>query len=935
MKLATFLLGCFAAASAFAGNSAFYVNYDAMVPTAPLQLHELSIVHPDAELNLAAAHAAGNQVLAYLSVGEIAGDAPYLKQARDRDLRVRGRNEIWNSEILDLSDSGWADLIVDELAAEAADRGFDGFFLDTLDSIAEADRAAGIELLRRLRAANPKAKIIANRGFGMLPDLKDVVDGVLVESVFGTFDFEKEVYRSVPPADTEYLVQRLEEVEKSGFDVLVLDYADPKDSETAFAIAEKINSRGWSAFVSTPELRGAALAPWREVPRRVFSLFGNLATEVIDQVRWPVDSFTAARLQTPLEWLGYEVDYGKVEPGVPLPRLGFETAAIILPRGLEVPLSEESRFVNWLIEQKRQGKKLLIWGGIPISDDAERLRLMRALGMSGTGNSILPVTDLRLLASNDSVLAGAEVKVRLLGTDFTDLQAPAGSKLMRSIGGVNRAGKEVRVDALFSADWGGMAIDPYVVFQRPDFRELWKFDIFAFLRLALGRVDAPLPDATTRQGRRMFLSHIDGDGFINKSETALGKFSSEVVRDEILKKYPVPITVSIIEAEVKVDMVGMDPYLRPKFEAVARDIFELPNVEVASHSYSHPFMWIPDDKTAYLYDRLNLELRVPYNAVDLRREIAGSVNYINTELAPPGKEVEVFLWTGNCRPPPEALRIVRELGIVAMNGGDTLISRKVPTVNAVAPRTIPWGDEVQVLAPAQNENVYTNDWEGPLFGTFVNVIETFERTESPRRFKPVNIYYHFYSADFFSSLRALVMIHEWAMEQNLHSIKVSDYVKLAADSRDTTMFASGEASWTMVNQGLSNTYRFSANVENRIDMANSEGVTGWIEHQGDLYIHTDGRPVSKLTLVDEGVIPTIEPRLVSSTAELVFTQRKTGDVRFTVKDLRPATVVLAGLPSQSALSVAINGSTEEMISTEAGRLEMLLPPVAEVSLTWK
>lgn len=932
--LTTFLWGCFTTATAFATGSAFYVNYDAVVPTAPLQLHELSIVHPDAEIDLESAHASGNRVLAYLSIGEIAYDAPYRDQTRERQLRIRGRNEIWNSEILDLSDPGWTDLIVDELAAEAVSRGFDGFFLDTLDSIAQEDRAAGFELLHRLRTANPQATIIANRGFDMLPDLEGIVDGVLVESVFGTFDFETEVYRTVSSADTEYLVERLTKIEAAGFKVLVLDYADPQDEETAFAIAAKIEEKGWSAFVSTPELRGAALAPWREVPRRVFSLYGNLATTTADQIKWPVDSFTATRLQTPLEWLGYEVDYGKIEPGVPLPRLGRTTAAVILPKGLEIPLSEESRLVDWVIEQKQAGKKILIWGSIPISDDAERIRLMRALGMEGTGNIILPVRELELLESDESVLAGAEVKVRLLPIDFADVQAPAGSKLMRSIGGTGGDGNAVRVDALFSTNWGGLALDPYVVFQRPDFRELWKFDIFAFLRESLGRVDAPLPDATTRQGRRMFLSHIDGDGFINKSETSLGKFSSEVVRDEILKKYPFPITVSIIEAEVKVDMVGVDPELRPKFEAIARDIFELPNVELASHSYSHPFTWIPNDKTAYLYDRPNLELRVPYDAVDLHREIEGSVKYINEDLAPPGKEVEVFLWSGNCRPPPEALRIVRGLGIVSMNGGDTLISRKVPTVNAIAPRTIPWGNEVQVFAPAQNENVYTNNWEGPFFGTFINVIETFERTEFPRRFKPVNIYYHFYSADFFSSLRALVTIHDWAMEQDLHSIKVSDYVDLAADSRGTTMFASGDASWTMVNQGFLRTYRLSADFKDRIDLVNSDGVTGWVEHQGDIYIHTDGRPVTKLAILKENETAMRVPRLESSTAALEFVNREVGNVSFSVEDLREAKVVIAGLPPQTDIGATVNGTVTTLVSTADGRLEMLLPAIADISLTW-
>ena len=76
---------------------AFYVNYAARVPTAPLVAHALSIVHPDAAVDLAAAHRVGNTVLAYLSVGEVAADAPYRADVLARRLPFAGRNATWNS----------------------------------------------------------------------------------------------------------------------------------------------------------------------------------------------------------------------------------------------------------------------------------------------------------------------------------------------------------------------------------------------------------------------------------------------------------------------------------------------------------------------------------------------------------------------------------------------------------------------------------------------------------------------------------------------------------------------------------------------------------------------------------------------------------------------------------------------------------------------
>ena len=80
-----------------------------------------------------------------------------------------------------------------------------------------------------------------------------------------------------------------------------------------------------------------------------------------------------------------------------------------------------------------------------------------------------------------------------------------------------------------------------------------------------------------------------------------------------------------------------------------------------------------------------------------------------------------------------------------MNGGFTTISKAEPSLTLVAPLGIMKGDYYQIYAPMQNENVYTNLWNGPFYG-FERVIETFEMTDKPLRFKPVNIYYHAYIA---------------------------------------------------------------------------------------------------------------------------------------------------------------------------------------------
>jgi hypothetical protein len=369
----------------------------------------------------------------------------------------------------------------------------------------------------------------------------------------------------------------------------------------------------------------------------------------------------------------------------------------------------------------------------------------------------------------------------------------------------------------------------------------------------------------------------------------------------------------------------------PVLEAIAREIFALPHVELASHSFSHPFFWIEGDRTASLYDEQNLDLKVPYDKLDLSREIEGSVKYINETLAPPERRVRVFLWTGNCRPGPQALAIVRGLGLENVNGGDTLITARNPTLGAVAPRAMPWGDELQVSAPNQNENVYTNNWRGPLFGNFSQVIETFALTETPRRLKPVNIYYHFYSGDYPASLHALETIHDWALAQPLHALTLSHYARIVRDARDTAVFAAGPDRWLIVNRGDLRTLRLPAALAPRLDLARSRGVTGWVEAGDQLYVHTDGSAAVMVALAAQPPPPA--PRLESCSGEIEFQHRDAGRLQFSVHDTRPVEAVFAGFAAAQPVSIAIDGLPARAAAADAaGRVRLSLPASARVVL---
>ena len=167
-----------------------------------------------------------------------------------------------------------------------------------------------------------------------------------------------------------------------------------------------------------------------------------------------------------------------------------------------------------------------------------------------------------------------------------------------------------------------------------------------------------------------------------------------------------------------------------------------------------------------------------------------------------------MLWSGNCRPGNDALAVCESLGMANLNGGNTMVTHERNSLANISPRAMTWGgDHLQIYTSMQNEFVYTNNWSGPFYGGFARVIDTFERTEQPRRLKPVNIYYHFYSAGQLGSLKAVKRAYNWCLKQRLHSVTARQYCDMVRDCRETVILKSGERSWKLISAGNNRTFR--------------------------------------------------------------------------------------------------------------------------------
>lgn len=682
---------------------------------------------------------------------------------------------------------------------------------------------------------------------------------------------------------------------------------------------------------SGPGESASASGP-REIPRRILVLYGWDEEHSEKPRMWPVDTLVGELLQTPLEWLGYEVEYLNLGKSPLPPELPERFAGVIVDGEVDIPAIREREVAAWLLASKKQGALLLFAGGFPFTQEEVVQELADSLGLRGTCARVDAPSEVTLDSATDSVV-NFEAKLEPRSTGFIRLAAPDAARVFLSLKARNAEGARVRFDPIFLTSWGGMWLEPYLIRRASVESSPFYVDPYSFLAEWLKPNGVfPAPDTSTREGRRIFYSHIDGDGFASLSQFKGHPLCAELVRDRILKVFPFPITVSIIESEIRGESAGVSK--EPSFvQEVAREIFALPNVQAASHSYSHPYIWEPKDPNPGRYEEpcLAMKAEPKFPPLDLSREIPGSVKYINETLLPPGKRCELFLWSGNCRPGPAALRMVRDLGLENLNGGNTIISRKYPGVAGIAPRTMEWDGELQVNASNQNEFMYANGFNGPFYGGFADVIDTFELTEKPRRVKPVNVYYHFYSATYLSSLRALEKIHHWAAEQKLHNITALEFVKLTRDARETRVIALGPRHWRLVNGGHLRTFRLPASL-GIPDIARSSGVTGWTQHEDQIYIHTSGKSETDLLLVEPGKA-TPHPYLQQCSAEVRWLVFSPTQFDLEVKDLRAVELVFAGLAKQSACTVHIDGRDEQHVADDSGRLNLTLPAQARVRLT--
>jgi len=812
-------------------------------------VHDYIIVQPQlTNVNAHGFSVYGEKMYSYLSVGEI---HPSTKEYEKIDESwILGENESWDSKVLDIRNPDYREFLFKEMIEPRLKEGFQNFFFDTLDSYniaikttkerAQCEKAlAGF--IKEFKLRHPKSKLIINRGFEIIDDVYESVEAVLFESYHYGLSGKNLTYRDVSKSDKKWLDERVKKIQSYGLDVIAVDYLSLEDMDRAERSINVIKKKGMIPYVATKDLNTYGKSSKNALKREVLTLIDESKE---DRAHQSVHKQGAL----PLEYLGYVQKLREINrEGFPTMEemTGYAGVVVWLSNNYESP----AKLIDWVVSLKKLDVKVAFAGSFGINLEAS---LLNKLGVKILENKS-KVTEKVKIADEDDMM-GFEIEPSINSGDLY-LQVIDSKPLLTF---ENKKG--LRSSPAAITTWGGYAIENAFMINLND-DGMWIINPFEFFSKALRLPSLIVPDPSTENGKRLLFTHIDGDGIMNVVEWNTKQLSGDVILWDILKKYKIPHSVSLIGAEI--DKAGLFPKISDRLQFIAKEMYKLENVEAATHTFTHPYFWGKIEN-----GDLSPEYRLKVKDYDfsLHSELIEPLDYINTHLTEVDKEkANTVFWTGDCIVPAKILDYAYKNGIYNINGGDTWISNTRPWISNIAPLGMPRSEYYQVYTGAQNENIFTNDWLGPFWG-FKKVVQTFKLTNSPRRYKPIDVYYHMYSGSKKASLNALRYVFNWAVKQDVMPIFTSDYIPKAMDYFVVSMAKNGN-DWLVHGMNDLKTLRMEKEKAS-IDFEKSKSTVGIKHFENHTYFSLDDSTKHLIT-TDEGDSYKNRSYLISANAKIV------------------------------------------------------------------
>ncbi|HNY13702.1 MAG TPA: endo alpha-1,4 polygalactosaminidase, partial [Candidatus Wallbacteria bacterium] len=179
---------------------------------------------------------------------------------------MAAENPDWKGSFyVDVGSAEWRAYLLETAIPEIVKKGFNGLFLDTLDSplrlMAQDPKKYPkmniylCELIKDIRSKFPRLEIIANNFEEHADEIGPYVNGFNVEELVSAYNFKNKTYEKIKKSESIQRIKRLKKVsEKYDVQIFVVDYVSPGNKKTAVYVYNKIKELGFVPYISTVDL---------------------------------------------------------------------------------------------------------------------------------------------------------------------------------------------------------------------------------------------------------------------------------------------------------------------------------------------------------------------------------------------------------------------------------------------------------------------------------------------------------------------------------------------------------------------------------------------------------------------------------------------------------------------------------------------------------
>jgi len=204
-------------------------------------------------------------LLAYISVGEAENYRGYWDKIMDKPW-VLEENPDWEGNFfVDVREPAWRQILIEEVIPKIVEQGFQGLFLDTLDTAVyleekspkkyDGSLEAMASLVGDIHQAFPKLMQLSNNGFEILEKIAPYLSGLIVEDINMMIDFENNGYKPVPSQDREYKIGILKPLmDNYGLSVFNIDYVSQADRKLIRKVKRESQRLGFNPYVAEKNL---------------------------------------------------------------------------------------------------------------------------------------------------------------------------------------------------------------------------------------------------------------------------------------------------------------------------------------------------------------------------------------------------------------------------------------------------------------------------------------------------------------------------------------------------------------------------------------------------------------------------------------------------------------------------------------------------------